>query len=226
MSQMSPARRPASIHDLLAGLLVAVFLLQSFFASLQKSPVYDEPPHIASGLSYLATGVFRANLQHPPLLKEMSALFLRAAGIEWPRTEEARALIRGAPEAENYEWPLGNDIIASNGPDRVMFWARLPFTLLAGLLAVLIYVWGRELAGPTAALGALFLYALDPPSWRILSWSLRTWDWPPSACCSCGPSGGMSSGRAGGAWRFAGWRWGPCWERNSRRFSWPPPRRS
>ena len=162
MSQMSPARRPASIHDLLAGLLVAVFLLQSFFASLQKSPVYDEPPHIASGLSYLATGVFRANLQHPPLLKEMSALFLRAAGIEWPRTEEARALIRGAPEAENYEWPLGNEIIASNGPDRVMFWARLPFTLLAGLLAVLIYVWGRELAGPTAALGALFLYALDP----------------------------------------------------------------
>jgi hypothetical protein len=162
MSQMSPAHRPASIHDLLAGLLVAVFLLQSFFASLQKSPVYDEPPHIASGLSYLATGVFRANLQHPPLLKEMSALFLRAAGIEWPRTEEARALIRGAPEAENYEWPLGNEIIASNGPDRVMFWARLPFTLLAGLLAVLIYVWGRELAGPAAAQGALFLYALDP----------------------------------------------------------------
>ena len=99
MSQMSPARRPASIHDLLAGLLVAVFLLQSFFASLQKSPVYDEPPHIASGLSYLATGVFRANLQHPPLLKEMSALFLRAAGSEWPRTEEARALIRGHLEA-------------------------------------------------------------------------------------------------------------------------------
>jgi hypothetical protein len=146
----------------LAGILVTIFLLQSFFASLQKSPVYDEPPHIASGLSYLATGVFRANLQHPPLLKEMSALFLEAAGIRWPQTEDARALVSGAPEGQDAEWPIGNDIIASNGPDRVMFWARLPFILLAGLLGVLIYAWGRELVGETAALGALFLYALDP----------------------------------------------------------------
>jgi hypothetical protein len=159
---MSPAHRPPRSHLLLAAILLAVFLLQSFFASLQKSPVYDEPPHIASGLSYLATGVFRANPQHPPLLKEMSALFLLAAGIRWPQTDDARALVRGAPEGDGAEWPIGNDIIASNGPDRMMFWARLPFILLAGLLGVLIYVWGRELAGDIAALGALFLYALDP----------------------------------------------------------------
>jgi hypothetical protein len=159
---MPPAYRPPSWHYLLAGILVAVLLLQSFFSSLKKSPVYDEPPHIASGLSYLATGVFRANPQHPPLLKEMSAFFLNAAGVHWPQSDDARALIGGAPEAENAEWPIGNDIIASNGPDRVMFWARLPFILLAGLLGVLIYVWGRQLVGDTAALGALFLYALDP----------------------------------------------------------------
>jgi hypothetical protein len=159
---MSSAHRPPRFHYLPAGILVAVFMLQSFFASRQKSPVYDEPPHIASGLSYLETGVFRANLQHPPLLKEMSALFLSAAGIHWPKTEDAQAVIRGTPEGANGEWPVGNDIIASNGPDRVMFWARLPFTLLAGLLGVLIYVWGRELVGSAAALGALFLYALDP----------------------------------------------------------------
>ena len=111
---------------------------------------------------YLATRVFRANLQHPPLLKEMSALFLNAAGIHWPQSEDAKALTSGAPAGENAEWAIGNNIIASNGPDRVLFWARLPFILLAGLLGVLIYVWGRELAGSTAALGALFLYALDP----------------------------------------------------------------
>ena len=159
---MSPAPRPPSYHYLLAGILLAVFVLQSLTASLQKSPVYDEPPHIASGLSYLATGVFRANLQHPPLLKEMSALFLNAGGIHWPQSDDARALTGGVPEAENAEWSIGNDIIASNGPDRVMFWARLPFILLAALLGVLIYVWGRKLAGNTAALIALFLYALDP----------------------------------------------------------------
>jgi Dolichyl-phosphate-mannose-protein mannosyltransferase len=155
---MSSAQR----QHLFAGILIAVFLAQSFSASLQKSPVYDEPPHIASGLSYLATGVFRANPQHPPLLKEISALFLEAAGIHWPQSDDARALIGGVPAAEGAEWPIGNDIIYSNGPDRVLFWARLPFILFAGLLGLLIYVWGRELVGPAAALGALFLYAFDP----------------------------------------------------------------
>ena len=57
---------------------------------------------------------------------------------------------------------LGSDIIRDNGADRVMFWARLPFIVLGGLLGALIYWWGRELVGSAAALGALFLYALDP----------------------------------------------------------------
>jgi hypothetical protein len=158
---MSPAHRPHWSHLLLAGALVAVFAAQSFVASLQKSPVFDEPPHIASGLSYLETGVFHANLQHPPLLKEMSAVVLSLAGIHWPGSDDARKVIRGGLVGEKREWLVGNDIIAGN-PDRVMFWARLPFILLAALLGVLLYAWGREMVGDAAALGALFLYALDP----------------------------------------------------------------
>jgi hypothetical protein len=146
---------------LLAGILVAIFLFQSFAASVKKSPVFDEPPHIASGLSYLDTHVFHANLQHPPLLKEMSALFLSMAGVHWPKSPLAAALIRGSA-AGKLEWPVGVNIIHDDGADRVMFWGRLPFILLGGLLGALIYWWGRELVGSAAALGALFLYALDP----------------------------------------------------------------
>jgi hypothetical protein len=146
----------------LAALLIVVFLWQSFASSRQKSPVFDEPPHIASGLSYLATHTFNANPQHPPLLKELSALSLMSAGIRWPKTELADSVIKGGPDGANMEWPVGNDIIAANGPDRVMFWARLPLILLAGVLGLLLYLWAREMLGPGAALGALFLYALDP----------------------------------------------------------------
>ena len=159
---MSPAHRPPWSHLLLAGFLVAIFVLQSFSASLQKSPVFDEPPHIASGLSYLETRVFHANLQHPPLLKEMSALFLSMAGIHWPKDPLADAVIQGGPAGEKVEWPVGNNIIHEGGADRVMLWARLPFILLAALLGWLIYWWGRELVGSAAARGALVLYALDP----------------------------------------------------------------
>src|SRR5271169_4213556 len=113
-AQMSPAHRPPWSHFLMAGALVAVFMLQSFSASRQKSPVFDEPPHIASGLSYIETGVFHGNLQHPPLLKEMSAIFLSMAGIHWPKDELAQALIRGGPNSKNMEWPVGNNIIRGN----------------------------------------------------------------------------------------------------------------
>jgi len=159
---MSPAKRPSWPYSVLAGALIIVFVLQSFFASRLKSPVFDEPPHIASGLSYLESGVFHANLQHPPLLKEMAAVFLSLAGVHWPGSPMAKKVIQGGPDSKNLEWQVGVDVIASNGPDRVMFWARLPFILLAALLGALIYAWGRELVGDLAALGALFLYALDP----------------------------------------------------------------
>lgn len=141
--------------------LIGIFWLQSFTASRTKSPVFDEPPHIASGLSYLAGSVFYANPQHPPLLKELSAFSLARAGVVWPDSPAARSLIQGAPEGAGNEWPIGNTVIAAN-PDRVMFWARLPFIILAGALGVLLYCWGRAMLGPAAALGALVLYALDP----------------------------------------------------------------
>ena len=159
---MPPGDRESRTDSLLAGILVAIFLLQSFCASLGKSAVFDEPPHIASGLSYLVTRVFHANLQHPPLLKEMSALSLMLAGIPWPKTAMAARLTEGGPASKNLEWPIGIGILQSNGPDRVLFWARLPFILLAGLLGALIFIWGRELVGRQAALFALFLYAFDP----------------------------------------------------------------
>src|SRR5205809_278865 len=73
--------------------LLAVFFLQSFLSSRIKSATFDEPAHIAAGLSYVSTGIFHANPQHPPLM---------------------------------------------------------------------IYLWGRELFGEIAAVGALFLYVLDP----------------------------------------------------------------
>ena len=159
---MSPAHRPPRSHLILAGVLIAIFLFQSLSASRQKSPVFDEAPHIASGLSYLETRVFHANLQHPPLLKEMSAIFLMAAGIHWPKSPLADALVRGGPEGDKLEWPIGVNIIHDYGADRVLFWARLPFILLGALLGWLIYWWGRELVGSAAALGALFFYAFDP----------------------------------------------------------------
>lgn len=142
--------------------LLASFFLQSFCASLLKSPTFDEPAHLASGVSYFATRVFHANLQHPPLIKEVSAAFaMLGAGVRWPDTPEARTLIAQPPGMSGLEWVVGSGMIARN-PDRVLFWARLPMILVATALGLLIYLWGRQMLGEAAALGALFLYCFDP----------------------------------------------------------------
>lgn len=143
----------------LAGALVALFVLQSATASLFKSPAFDEPIHLTAGLSYLETRDIVVNREHPPLMKELAGLGLLVGGIRWPATPEARALANGDLR---HGTAVANRLIVEEGPDRVMFWARLPMILVAGLLAVAVFLLGRQLVGEAAALGALFLLAFDP----------------------------------------------------------------
>src|ERR1700730_17552394 len=102
-------------YTLLAGAIIAAFFLQLLSESRIKSPVFDEPAHIAAGLSYVEKHSFDLNPQHPPLLKELSGAFLRASGVRWP-----------AAPGSGLEWEIGKYIISTNGPDRVLFWSRLP----------------------------------------------------------------------------------------------------
>jgi len=138
---------------------VLVFLLQCFLASSVKSPAWDETGDIAAGVSYLLTDKFTVNLQHPPLLKELIGLSTLASGARWPTSPQAQQLLAGDPR---FQWEVGNEIIITNGPDKVMFWARLPMILVGAMLAILLYLWGRHMVGALAAVGAVFLCALDP----------------------------------------------------------------
>lgn len=140
-------------------MLALVFLLQIFFASRLKSPTFDEPAHIAAGLSYWQTRNIAANPQHPPLLKELSGLALLAAGVRLPDTPLVRNMETGAPGAE---YTVGAELIRDQGTRRVLFWARLPFLIMSTLAGVLLFAWGRQLLGEGAACAALFLYALSP----------------------------------------------------------------
>jgi hypothetical protein len=155
---MLPGHRSPWGLSLLAALLIAVVFFETFLASRTKSPAFDETGDIAAGLAYLQTGEVRANPQHPPLLKYFAGLPLWLAGVRLPNSPRLAQMLAG----EGGERAVGSQLIAANGPDRVMLLARLPFMLVATLLGLLLYVWGRRLTGGTAALCALFLYALDP----------------------------------------------------------------
>ena len=138
---------------------IAVFFCVSFFTSLLKSPTFDEPGHIAAGVSYYRTGQVRVNPQHPPLLKLLSAIPLIAIGVEWPKSEYATALFNGATALEA---TVGTEILLKYGVDRVLMWARLPLVLVSCLIGVFLFLWAREMLGLGPALGALFLLVLSP----------------------------------------------------------------
>ena len=94
-------------------------------------------------------------------MKELAALPLRAAGVPWPLSREAWAAL--GPRVEpSFQWRLGNAVLFGDDPQRVLFWARLPMLLVATLLGVILWMWGRRMLGAGAALGAVTLFAFDP----------------------------------------------------------------
>jgi dolichyl-phosphate-mannose-protein mannosyltransferase/SEC-C motif-containing protein len=144
---------------LTAGALLVVFFLQVLLVSRAKSPGWDEPGHIAAGLANLETGNFLVNPQHPPLLKEFSGLSLMLSGAHLPEGAPTREFLNGNPA---YQWMVGSKILVTGDLERNLLRARLPLMLVAVMLGALIFVWGRQLVGTAAALGGLFLFALDP----------------------------------------------------------------
>jgi hypothetical protein len=145
--------------------LIAVFVVAAFVSARGKSATSDEPPHLAAGLSYWVTHeVFRANPEHPPLIKELSGLSLLMGGVRWPDTPNANYLVNGDDPAKVFrlEWPVGLEILRKYGPDRVLLWARVPPILVGALLGVVVFLWGRRLFGPIAAVAAVFVLVCDP----------------------------------------------------------------
>lgn len=137
----------------LAGLLLVFFLAAE--QSMQRlSASTDEVVHLPAGLTYLKAGDFRLNPEHPPLTKILAALWVLPLrpklNFESPHWKQAQ------------EVPFGFETLYSNDADRLLFWGRFPFVLLAVLLGVYVFLWARDLFGPVAGLGAALFYSFCP----------------------------------------------------------------
>lgn len=141
-------------------LLSAVFFFMALFASLEKSPGYDEPFHIASGLLYVQSGRIVRPPDHPPLIRELAGLSIFAAGVHLPNTQDVQAVLGGA--RGDLEYPIGSQIIADNGPDRVLFWARLPLLIFGAAFVWVMYAFARALVSERVGVCVAFLCAIDP----------------------------------------------------------------
>lgn len=138
------------------GLILAAFFTVSLIVSSQESTTMDEQAHIPAAYTYMKYRDMRLNPEHPPLLKDLSGIPLLFLNVKFPTDDSS--WISGV----NAQWDLGMKFIHSNNADAISFWSRFPILLIAVLLGIFIFKWGKEISGTLAGLFALVLYAADP----------------------------------------------------------------
>ncbi len=126
----------------------------------EASLTFDEKAHIAAGYSYLVKRDMRVNPEHPPLLKNLSALPLLLLEVNFP--EQSWESVR--PDIWWQQFDFGTELLyrSGNDPHKMIFWARLPMIgiLVAG--GIYTYLFAKKFWSEKAALLALTMYALSP----------------------------------------------------------------
>ncbi len=198
-------------HRVAVPALIGLFLVCGFVSLSLDSATFDETAHIGAGVSYLETGDFRLNPEHPPLVKLIAAAPL--ALLDRGGGDYATPLWQGIPVSETdarrshaYEWRFGFGLL--NGPPEAavrrdpaarLVPARCTILLLGALLLLVVYAWARALFGAPAGLLALALAVTCPT--LLAHARLVTTDLPAAV------------GFTGTSWLL--WRWlsAPSWRR-------------
>lgn len=137
---------------------MAFMLAVSLYTAWNDANTMDEKAHIPSAYSYLKYFDMRLNPEHPPLIKDLSAIPLLFMKLQFPVNDTLWT------DGINEQWTLGEKFIfySGNNPDILVFWARFPIIILSLVLGWFIFFWAKKIAGPAAGLIALALYALSP----------------------------------------------------------------
>lgn len=144
----------------LAGACVAVLCAlvaaQAWTSLRTKSLTFDEVTYIPAGYSYVVTGDYRLNPEHPPLAKLLAGIALLPLR---PRLDTSHPAWQRADQ-----WAFGRDFFEDSGVpvERLVSAARLPTVLLTMLLVVAVYALASNLYNREAGLLAAWLAAFCP----------------------------------------------------------------
>jgi hypothetical protein len=155
-------RHPRRVRLVIAAAL-AMFATLSWRATRFESPTYDEPLHTLAGVVALQLHDYRLNTEHPLPWKLWACLpDLFGAPLALDTTDKTWL-------TEPAIKPMTGPIIRTamfldrrNDGDLLIVRARSMMLIVAVILGAVIALWSWRLAGPVAALGAVFFYAFDP----------------------------------------------------------------
>lgn len=161
MSDIAP--RPHSARwTVLLGLGPALLFVGLALPALhENSATYDETEHVPAGYTYLTRGDYRLGPEHPPLVKQLTALaLLGQSPTISPAAERAFEAARRDIDAH---WIFGyRFLFTDNAPGPLLWRARVVVVALGAILVFAIFQWTRQAFGTAGALLAATAAALDP----------------------------------------------------------------
>lgn len=149
-------RRFSTVYIISGVVLLIVFSVSLIGAAQHDSQTIDEGAHLAAGASYVATGDWRLNPEHPPLVKVIAGLFVT--------TVSPRLALDSAAWQEYDQWNFGRLFLYHNTlpADTLLFLGRLGTILFALTLAIVIWLWAWQRYGPRTGIAALLLTVFEP----------------------------------------------------------------
>ena len=153
-----------TLTNFIAAAMLVFMIGIAFFSMRGDSTIVDEVSHLPAGYSYVTQLDMRINPEHPPLIKDLAGgavlLWSKLAGKEINFPSDIPAW----QTSINGQWDFGFDFMymEGNDADKMLLAGRLPMLAILLLLGIYVFKWARELAGPTTALLALFLYSFSP----------------------------------------------------------------
>ena len=148
---------PPKITLLLSAGFLLLFFVQGWFFIRANSQTVDEAAHLVAGYSYLVTGDFRLDSEHPPLIKAFQALPLLLF-FRLPFKPDPQLWLDKDAFGIGYEWLYKSGLAA----DQILFASRLANLFLGMSLLALMAWWAHRLWGAWAASLALALGSLEP----------------------------------------------------------------
>lgn len=156
MCRFFKLKRLFSEFTIVAFLLMLHFFLV-FTAAQRKSPVFDEPVHIAGGLSYWLENDYRINPENGNFPQRWAAIPLIFQNVKFPD-------LRKIPLRQTDEWTIAGDFIykSGNSPEKILTFSRAMITILSLVTGMAVYFYSKKLFGIGGGLISLALYALCP----------------------------------------------------------------
>ena len=135
-------------------ILLAILLIQLAFTAHRNSCTWDEQDHLYAGYMSWKHGDFGLNPEHPPLVKMVAAIPILNMDLKMPAQQDRFF--------KTEAFLNGKDFLFKNDANSMLFRARMAAAIFTLLLAIFVFLAGREMFGTVAAFIALGLLVFDP----------------------------------------------------------------